>query len=143
MTFHEDMKKYTLYQLAARYPKIVFFITGIFTLLALWFSQKLHIESDLSSLLPTQTSSLKNLYEVKKYFGSSGFLYVTVEDEDENTAERFSQSLIQSLEKIPDVSYIDYKRPEDFFEDKLWLYLDLQDLQEIEKRVDKGLSLEA
>ncbi|MBF0491885.1 MAG: MMPL family transporter [Deltaproteobacteria bacterium] len=136
-----------LYQLSALHPKLVLFIALTLTLLSLWFSQKLHIESDFSSLLPTQTESLKNIHELKKYFGNSGFLYVTLEDTKVGTgkknAESFTDQLLGRIEKMPHVSFVDYKKPVDFFKKRMWLYLDLADLQEMETRVDKGMQLEA
>lgn len=131
-----------IYQLGLRYPLLVLLICSLLTVLSFLLARQLHIEVDFAALLPPQTESVKNLQDLKKYFGSVEHLIVTVEADDPIVAKTFAEEFAERIEKLPDVRYVDYSRTVEFFQDRKWLYVDLEDLKEMERRIDRSLELQ-
>ncbi len=134
--------KIKLYQIALRFPKIVLILALLSTLWAIKASSKLNIETDMTGLLPQNTESVKNLGQLKNYFGGAGYLIVTLESQDVAMAQSFADVFNDRLQAHPSILYVDYKKPVDFFKKRLWLYLEMEDLKEIEWRVDRALELQ-
>jgi len=136
------MKLPKLYQFGFRFPKLTLFLSLVLTLLALKAASHLTIQNDLTSLLPQNSESVKGLEELKKYFGGSGYLIVTVEAEDPVLAAEFADAFEGELVQNPSILYVDAKTPVEFFKKRLWLYLNLEDLHEMEWRIDRARELE-
>lgn len=137
------MKKFPkLYQIGLHYPKTVIAIALAIMAIAFVASKKLEVESDLTALLPKKTESVQNLDELKKYFGGSSHLFVTVEHPDPAFAQEFADLFAARIEKEPDVLYVEAKRPVEYFKARQWLYIDLPDLHEMERRIDRSLDLQ-
>ena len=130
------------YRLGARFPRAGLAFALLLTLLALWAARDLKIQDDLISLLPKTMESVRSLRRFQESFGGLGHLAVVVEAETPGQAERFAGLLIRQIEKHPGVDYVDYRRPVEYFEKRQWLYLDLEDLEEMERRIDRALELE-
>ena len=131
-----------LYQLGIRLPIQVLLLSIFVTIVAFMGARKLRIENDLASLLPKNNSDIQNLHFLKNDFGGTGSLVITVESPDPKLAEKFADFFVSDLEKDPFVLYVDYRHPVNFFEKKQWLYVDSNDLREIEKRIDQAVTLE-
>src|SRR3989338_968767 len=132
-----------LYRLAIGYPKTVLVLAFVLAAIALVASRNLQIESDLNALLPAETQSVQDLDTLKQSFGGSSYLYIAVEASDRAVAESFADALAERVAADPRVLYVESKRPVDFFIDRKWLYLDLADLEEIDRRIDHALALQA
>jgi uncharacterized protein len=130
------------YLAGIRFPRTVLVISLMVTILGLWASKKLTIETSFNSILPQKTDSVQNLKELKHYFGSIGSLVVTVEAEETQKAEGFADAFSKRIGEDSRVRYVDFRRPVDFFKQRQWLYLDMKDLQEMERRIDRSLELE-
>lgn len=131
-----------IYQLGLRYPVFVIILCLLWTGLTLYWAKNLRIEMDFSALLPEQTDSVKNLKELKKNFGSLGYLVLTVDAEIPAKGEAFAEKLAARVEQLPEIRYVDYRPPVEFFEKRQWLFLDIPDLQEMEKRLNRSLELQ-
>ncbi len=131
-----------LYQAAVRFPKTVLVVSLVLTLVAAWAAGKLSIENDMTALLPRETESVRNLHQLKKFFGGAGYLIVALESADRNAAEGFADAFDLKLQAHPSILYVDSKAPVDFFKKRLWLYLDVEDLHEMEWRVDRAIELQ-
>ncbi len=140
------MKYFTrprLYEMAIRFPKTVLILCLFVTLFSFFQAKKLKIENDLAALLPQSFESVQALHQLQKSFGGLGFLVVTLETKDPDFSHQIATDLTLKIEKLPGVQYVDYERPIEFFDARKWLYLDLSDLKEMEKRLDRSLELEA
>lgn len=131
-----------LYQFGVRYPLQVLLLSILVTVVSALGAERLNIVDNLTSLLPPDNANIANLKNLKRDFGGSGALMITVQSSDPLVTRKFSDAFVSSLEKIPSVIYVDYHHPVQFFESRQWLYLDLKDLHAIEKRVDAALLLE-
>lgn len=131
-----------LYKIAVRFPKTVLLLTAVVTVVSFHGASRLRIESDLTALLPKKTESVQALDRLKELFGGSSYLFLTVESNDNGLSERFADDFVTRLEGHPDVLYVDFRHPVDYFKKRFWLYLDLKDLHEMEHRVDRALALE-
>ncbi len=131
-----------LYQIGLRFPKTVLFISLVLTALAFWESRQLEVKSDLSALLPDTTPSVQDLKTMNRYFGGSSYLFVTVEAPERALAEGFADRLAARIETHPAVFFVESRRPLEYFKPRKWLYLDLEDLEEMERRIDRSLELE-
>ncbi len=132
----------TLYQTGLKFPKVVLGLSLVLTLLSLFAARNLRIESDLTALLPSHNEDVQNFLTMREHFGGMGHLVVTVEAEDTALAERFAEAFAPRIESLPAILYVDYKAPVDFFAERKWLYLDKEDLEEIDRRVGKTLELQ-
>jgi len=130
-----------LYQLGARYPKLVLCFAFLISLFSFYFISKLEIISDFNSLLPEGTSSVKNLRVFEEAFGGFSYLVITVEG-DGDTTKDFARAMGAAIEKFPEVNYVSAEKPVDYFKKRQWLFLDLPDLREMQKRVLRSLELE-
>jgi len=135
-------RRLKLYLLGVRFPKTVLLSLVLLCLLGFHSARKLHIENDLFQLLPAGTESVQNLKKLQQDFGGMGHLIVTVESQDPDRARAFADEFAGRIEKNPEVRYVDYRRPVDYFKERQWLYLDTDDLREMERRVDRSLELE-
>lgn len=131
-----------IYKIGLRYPALVLVLCTIFSVLAFFWAKNLKIETDFSELLPPQKESVQNLKKLNENFGSMGHLLVTVESEDPSISEKFAEDFVERIERLPGVRYVDFRKPVEFFKKRQWLYVDLEDLQEMERRVDRSLELQ-
>ncbi len=131
-----------LYLLGIRFPRSVLIGSLLLTAIAFWGAQKLKIENDFTAFLPPETESVQNLHRLKEYFGGSGFLIATVESNKPKLSRSFADAYAGLIQQHPSVMYVDHPRPVDFFKKRLWLYIDAEDLNEIERRIDRNLELQ-
>jgi predicted RND superfamily exporter protein len=131
-----------LYRIGLRYPKTVLALCLAASFLACFGVARLRVENNLSTLLPQHFDSVQALHKLEASFGGLGFLVVTVEGPREEAARNFAGALATRIESLPSVQYVDFQHPTEFFKERRWLYLDLEDLQEMERRLDRSLVLQ-
>lgn len=136
------MRFLSIYRLGLKYPVWVLTICLLLSLGALSLANRLEIITDFSRLLPPHKDSVKNFQLLKENFGSMGFLVVTVESESSQLSEAFADELGASVTQLPTVRYVDYRRPVDFFKDRQWLFVEKNDLVEMERRIDRSIELQ-
>ncbi len=103
------------------------------------------LETDIASLIPEHYPSVQTLEDIKARLGGVGSMVVLVECDDFSLSRRFVDDLVVELkaEKYwKYVNYVDYKRDVDFFKDNALLYMDLEDLEEIQVRIDDRIRQE-
>jgi uncharacterized protein len=110
--------------------------------LSLFLARTLSLRADLSELLPPTFESVKALEKLKKQFGGVGYVAVMATGKDKAELERFASDLAPKLEALDTVSYVDLKRPREFFEDRVLMYLDKEDVQVVSDRLVERLDFE-
>ncbi len=131
-----------LYEWGIRFPWVVLSLACLVTVFS-WFAVKnIRIESDVFSLLPRTTESVQNLNLFKEKFGGFGFLVVVLEGDESENVRQFADEFSERLEHLPSVRYVDHHLPVEYFKKHQWLYLDSDDLHEIERRIDRALELQ-
>jgi len=131
-----------IYRIGIRNYWLIILITLVIATISFYFAKQLRIETDFSALLPPNQQSVRNLKELKKNFGAMGYLHIIIEDENPKIVEGFSDQLVKRIESLPTVSYVDYQRPVEFFQNRKWLFIDIEDIHEMEQRIDRSLVLE-
>ena len=120
-------------------PWTVLAVLFFFTLLCFYFSAKLKSRGDLMALLPDHFESVVNLKKTDEHFGGISHLFAVIYAEDVVDAQAFVDTMSQEVAKLPSVSYVISKKPIEYFKDRIPLYLELEDLREIEHRVTRSL----
>lgn len=129
-----------------RYMTIVA-LSGLLTLFCSYFVYQLvkRIETDIAALIPKDYPSVKTLEEIKSRIGGVGSLVVLVECEDYERSKRFAEDLAAELQSevyAEYVNYVDYKADVGFFRDNALLYMDFEDLEEIQFRIEDRIAEE-
>jgi len=131
-----------IYRWALRYPLWTLGLCILVSFLSFLSARQLKIENNLLSLLPSQSETVQNLKELQNSFGGRGSLVVGVESPDPQVADQFAELFAQRIEGHPDVHFVEFRHPVDFFKKRQWLYLDVDDLLEMERRVARSVELE-
>ena len=100
-----------------------------------WGSTKLTLNADLTGLLPRSFQSVKDLEELQKRFGGIGYVVVVGEGAEPEELRRFAADLAPELEKLEGIRFVEYQRATLFFRDRAAYYMELADLEEIDKRL--------
>lgn len=120
--------------------------TGVVVLVAtasaLFAMRNLRVSADLAELLPPSFQSVQDVNELKEKFGGVGYVAVMAEGASPDELRGFADALVPKLTALESVSYVEYRRPRDFFEDRAAYYLDLADVKEMRRRIDARADFE-
>ncbi|MEE3257657.1 MAG: MMPL family transporter [Candidatus Latescibacterota bacterium] len=110
-----------------------------------FFAVKLakNLKTDFADLLPNDYDSVRELNRIKARIGGIGPLMVVITSDDMDRAVDFMLVLADSLGNSPlitSLSRLDNKR--ELIEANRFLYMDLEDLQEIHARLDDHIELQ-
>ena len=138
------LEQYTHFLYKARWP-LAFLFSALFVY-CVFVSSHLKLKSDFKELLPENFQSVKDLDRILKRAPSTGGLIVAIESDDPQSSIRFANALIEKLKAYPPeyISSLDYNAKElkKFFKDRKYLYMDLEDLQELHDRLDRRIKRE-
>ncbi|MBI4042384.1 MAG: MMPL family transporter, partial [Deltaproteobacteria bacterium] len=95
----------------------------------------LGFNSDFTALLPDDAPSVIDLDIVTEKAGGVGYLVLALEAQNVESARKFADMLAPELEKLPEITYVDYKIDRPFFDAKTLLYVDTEDLITIRERL--------
>lgn len=112
----------------------------IFTLIGVAsfnMTRQLTLDADLAALLPESFESVQDLDRVKERFGGLGYVIVVATETTPDAMRRFADDLAISVEPLDDVSFVDYKRPTSFYKDRVFYYLETEDLKYVHKQMKK------
>ena len=106
-------------------------------------ASQLRLNSDLERLLPEQARSVRNLERLGEVYGQQlDRLTLLIEGDDPEQNLALVESLSRSLEELPGVITVEWRRPTEFFVDNRLLYMDLQDAESIAEKMTKRLRWE-
>jgi predicted RND superfamily exporter protein len=131
----------TLKFLARRYLLVIVAYAFI-TAAAAYFTLQLKFDSSFEDLLPRSFASVRALDDITKEFGGTGYLVLDVESDDLAKSKRFSADLVREIEKLPDVKYVNWRQPKQYFDDRRLLYMTLDDLKTVRNRIEKKIEFE-
>lgn len=121
---------------------LVIVIYAFVTAGAAWFSSRLTFDSSFEDLLPRTFASVRALDDITREFGGTGYLVLDVESDDLAKSKLFSADLVREIEKLPDVKYVNWRQPKQYFDDRRLLYMDLDDLETVRARIKKKIDVE-
>ncbi|MBL8958028.1 MAG: MMPL family transporter, partial [Myxococcaceae bacterium] len=99
-------------------------------------SLRLDVVADLEKLLPQSFQSVKDLEPLKERFGGIGHIIFVGEDAEVEQLKQFATDIAPLLmTELPDIRYVDFKPTASFFKPRSLYYLDIEDLEEIARRI--------
>ena len=137
----KDLVNKALRSLAGHYV-LVIVIYAFITAGAAYFSSRLTFDSSFEDLLPRTFASVRALDDITKEFGGTGYLVLDVESDDLAKSKLFSADLVREIEKLPEVKYVNWRQPRQYFDDRRLLYMDLADLETVRARINKKIDVE-
>lgn len=120
-------------------------LATVLSVFAGFFAAKLagNIKTDFADLLSDDYVSVRELNRIKARIGGIGPLMVVITSDDLDAAVSFMQVLADSLEHSPLISSVSrFDSKKDLLEKNQLLYMDLEDLQEINRRLDEHVELQ-
>lgn len=132
---------YTRFLNKFRWPLAVFFV--LLFVGSIFVAKHLKLKSDFKELLPDSFQSVMDLNRIVGRVGGTGTLIVAVEGDDQPSMIRFTNDLVAKLKSAPPgfVDRVEYNVADTkaFFEKNKYLYMDLDDLNEIKERLDRSI----
>ncbi|HYI00144.1 efflux RND transporter permease subunit [Hyalangium sp.] len=125
-----------------RHPARALAIAVALSLLGVFFARGLSLDANLVSLLPRSFQSVQDLQELEERFGGLGWVAVVGEGADPEALRRFADDLAPQLAALPDIRFVEAKRPGPFFQDHALYFLSLEDLTQVEQRIESRLTWE-
>ena len=125
-----------------RYRVVIVVLAVAVTVGALLTVVKLRLSSNMIALLPEKRQSIQALHRIVDKIGGSGDLMVMIESSHPEESKRFARQLLPTLRKLPWVKDAEIGRDTSFFEKNRLLYIALEDLKTIAKRIDERLKYE-
>ena len=113
---------------------ILFSLLGVISFMA---AKKITLDADISALLPENFESVQDLELVKEWFGGIGYVVVVGSGAEPDKLRHFADEVARVTRPIKEVSFVDYKRPTEFFKQRALYYLEKADLKTVEKRLKK------
>ena len=123
-----------------RRPVVAIVAAGLLSAASVPGIASLKVNADLASLLPSTFESVQGLAKLKERFGGVGYVAVVAQNAPTEALERFADHIAPKLEVLETVNYVDYKRPVTFFRDRQLYYLNLEDLEIVQERVEARLA---
>lgn len=130
------------YILGIRAPKTVFLCGVLVAAIALMAAGRLRVGDFFAEMLPEGTRSVENLEQCKRDFGELGHLVIAIEARDPLLARQYASDFTERIRVLPDVYYVRFRQPLEYFTARKWLFVDLPDLIRMEARIDRALDLE-
>jgi uncharacterized protein len=127
-----------LFLLAHRRPFWVIAAAALLAALSIRPIQRLEFRKNITDLLPDDLPSVQLWKQAGQKFGGLGNLTLVFESTDPDANARAVAFAVQNLAGHPDINLLEWKTEADFYREHKLLYVRLEDLQEIERRVESG-----
>lgn len=98
-------------------------------------SRGLALNADLTELLPRSFRSVQDLDVLRERFGGIGYVVVVGRGGDAEGRRRFAEDFAPRIEQLEGIRFVDFKRETAFFEERALYYLELEDLEEVARRI--------
>ena len=123
-------------------PLRILAISAVVLAVSLYLSGHLEFRGSFLELLPQSAREVKDLTRVSQKAGGDGYLVFVVTGGTPEQRRRFAEAVVPRLEKLPDVRYVEYRYPIDFFKKRaLWL-LPTEKLRALRKDLAARIHLE-
>ena len=124
-----------LFHLMQRRPGWLFGAAVVATLAALAPLRDFGVRASVTDLLPRDWRSVQAFEEFGRKLGSAGHLSIVVHSSDPGRNARLVADLAADLEARADVNFVEYRTEASFYRRHKLLYISLDDLREVERRV--------
>ena len=110
------------------------------TLASLPFLLRLEVKPNFQNLLSENHQSVKNIKKLTEIYGGEGFLIIGLERGEKEHLIKFAQKIAELSQTKSSINYVVHRIDADFFKKKILLYMELEDLKKIEKRINKKIN---
>ncbi|MBK7824520.1 MMPL family transporter [Nannocystis sp.] len=118
-----------------RFHRLVLILAVVVTALAGWIASRLHVDSDLRSLLPSGDPVLVSLDRIESSFGALGSVNIVVKGGSVAQRHAFADALAERASHSELVRDVEYRLRSDFFADHALYYLADAEMEQLEERV--------
>lgn len=130
-----------LFYLLQRRPWWLLTAALLASALALFPLRRFEVRASVTDMLPRDWESVKAWKDFGRKFGSAGHLAVVVHSPDAAANAVLLEKLATTLRTDPGVNFLEYRSEGDFYRDHKLLYISLDDLHEVERRVESDFWL--
>ncbi|MBI2346604.1 MAG: MMPL family transporter [Deltaproteobacteria bacterium] len=123
-----------------RHPIITLLAATLVTGLAIGATSRLTIQSNFADLLPSDDPVVKELHQLEQVVGGASFVVLTAEGDQPEIVPPLFDAVAARLADHPEVRYLDYRPPGDFFRRTALLYLPVDDLRDLVERVRERIA---
>ncbi|NOZ85411.1 MAG: MMPL family transporter [Deltaproteobacteria bacterium] len=138
MKFYDRLVSLSIY-LATRKTITTLILAMLLTILASLTITRIQIKSDLADLFPEHTPNVLRIKQVKTTLGYSAQLTIIINSPNGKDTMRFASDLAQKLEKDPDMARVDFKRDISFFKKNALLLVPLNDLEDLQDKIESKI----
>ncbi|MBI4365639.1 MAG: MMPL family transporter, partial [Deltaproteobacteria bacterium] len=117
-----------------RHPVWTLTLSLAVTILAFLATTRLAIQTNFVDLLPEDDPVVHEVRQLERVVGGSSFVVLTVETDAAELVPAFFHGVAKQLANHPDINYIDYQPPVDFFRRSALLYLSRDELADLVHR---------
>lgn len=130
-----------LFYLLQRRPWWLLTVALVASALALFPLRRFEVRASVTDMLPRDWESVKAWKDFGRKFGSAGHLAVVVHSPDAAANAALLEKLARALQTDPGVNFLEYRSEGDFYRQHKLLYISLDDLREVERRVESDFWL--
>ncbi len=127
---------------AARHPWRVLSATAVVCALMVLAVRGLSVSADLGAVLPADADSVRHLQLISQRLGSTDALYVSVQSPDQGANRRFLDAVAEVVGRWPEQPLIIYRLDLRYFKERLLLYADLSDMEQVRENLERRLHWE-
>jgi predicted RND superfamily exporter protein len=118
-----------------RFHRLVLVLAVVVTAFAGWLASRLHVDSDLRSLLPSGDPVLVSLDRIETSFGALGSVNIVVRAGTVAQRHAFADALAERISHSELVRDVEYRLRSDFFADHALYYLADPEMEQLEEKV--------
>ncbi|MCH7479435.1 MAG: hypothetical protein IIA14_15210 [SAR324 cluster bacterium] len=109
-----------------------------------WFAWGLtgNLKTDMAEMLPDSFRSVQTLRRIEERLGGLGSLRLTIECPELAVAKQYAEALAPRLLDSPLINYLDYKSDVTFFKQYGLLYLETDELYDLQDAIDSRIAKE-
>ena len=102
----------------------------------------LSLDTNFTTLLPQDLPCVVESHRIRKFIGATDYLIVSVESPVPDDNRAFIEDMVPRLEAMPEITWVTVNENKDFFRDRLLLYMDVPDLENVVKRAKNRVNYE-
>lgn len=110
-------------------------VAAVLAAVAAFGASRLKLDPDLSELLPSSHESVRNVEALRERFGGIGNVVLVVRGGTPEARHAFVDAVSPELERLSTISYVDARRPVEFFEKRALYFLEKRDLETLRDRL--------
>jgi len=116
-------------------PWIALAVAGVLSAGAMVGMSQLRFSGDLVELLPDTFPSVRDIRALRDRFGGIGYVSVAAWNADPEVLKRFADEQAPKIAELDNILYVENQRPIRFLQDRRLYYLELEDVEEIYRRI--------